>query len=89
MNMIHVGNSEPSARHTYHRLRERRLCELLGQWVSGIEPLIFERLDVSPHVLAEVGIGAPGADVPMLTAQITVDAMLAELGWPAPAEVAL
>lgn len=81
MSVLRVGNSEPSARSTYHRLRERRLCELLGHWVSGLEPLIFERLDVSPQILAEVGIGAPGADVPMITAQITADEMIEELGW--------
>lgn len=78
MNFLLVANSaEPSAARTYHQLREARLRELLGQWVSGVEPLIFERLDVSPQVLAEVGIGAPGCAAPMLVAQVTVTDMIA------------
>jgi hypothetical protein len=91
MSIIRVGNSEASPRRIYHRLRQRRLCELLGQWVLGLEPEIFERLDVSPQVLAEVGIGAPGSAAPMLIAQVTADEMIAELGWPRPdlADVAI
>jgi hypothetical protein len=78
MSILHVGNSAaPSAARTYHQLRERRLCELLGRWVSELEPLIFERVDVSPQILAEVGIGGPGATAPFFTAQVTVEDMIA------------
>ncbi|KQR83484.1 hypothetical protein [Sphingomonas sp. Leaf343] len=76
-----VGNSAaPSAARTYHQLRERRICELLGQWISGLDPMIFERIDVSPQILVEVGVGAPGFDEPMLTAQVTVDDLVAAGG---------
>jgi hypothetical protein len=50
---------------------------LLGCWVSELEPLIFERVDVSPQVQAEFGIGAPGSDRPQLTIHITVGDMIA------------
>ncbi|TVV75581.1 hypothetical protein [Sphingomonas solaris] len=78
MTIIRVGNSEePSAARTYHQLRERRLCELLGYWVSELEPEIFERVDVSPQILAQLGVGAPGAAGPMFVASVTVDDMIA------------
>lgn len=75
--IIRVGNSEPSAAATYHALRERRLCDLLGAWVSEIEPLIFERIDISPQVLAEVGLGIDGDAAPRVVAQVTVTDMIA------------
>jgi hypothetical protein len=67
----------PSAVRTYRKLRHCRLVELLGRWASELEPQIFQRVDVSPHILAEVGIGAPGAVAPMFVAHVTVDDMIA------------
>lgn len=66
-----------SAVATYRLLHQRALVGLLGQWVSELEPVIFHRVDVSPQVLAIVGIGAPGDAGPRMSAEITVTAMIA------------
>lgn len=66
-----------SAVATYRDLRHRALIDLLGRWVSELEPVIFTKVDVSPQVLAIVGIGARGDVRPLMTAEITVTAMIA------------
>lgn len=60
---------------TYKALRHARLCDLLGEWVSGTEVLLFERVDVSPQILCEIGIGTAGATAPQFVGSITVDDM--------------
>ena len=62
---------------TYRELRHRALLDLLGRWVSELEPVIFTKVDVSPQVLGTVGIGAPGDVRPRIEAKITVTAMIA------------
>lgn len=66
-----------NAAKTYQDLRRRALVDLLGRWVSEIDPVIFTQVDVSPQVLGVVGIGAPGDVRPRMTAEITVSAMIA------------
>lgn len=77
MNFLAVGNSEAiGAAATYRQLRERRLLDLLGRWVSELEPLIMERVDVSPHILAEIGLGIEGDIEPRMVERITVQDMI-------------
>ncbi len=75
------GSANLSVSRTYRELRKVRLCDLLGQWVSGMEPLIFEQIDVSPTVLLIIGIAAPGHLPSRFTAKVTVDDLSIAMGW--------
>jgi len=65
-----------SAARTYRDLWRQRACDLLSRWVSEVQPVISTRIDVSPDVLAIVGVGVEGHDI-LYSAEITVSDMIA------------
>lgn len=40
----------------YRSLRAAKILELFGQWISGLEPILLERIDVSPGILAQFAL---------------------------------
>ena len=40
----------------YRALRAAKIRDLLGRWVSELEPILLERVDVSPTILAQLGL---------------------------------
>ncbi len=75
------GSSEPSVSCAYRDLRRARIRDLLGRWVSGVEPLFFEHVDIAPTVLLAIGIGVARDAGPQFIAEITVDDLSAAMGW--------
>lgn len=79
--MSALRTHERSVTRAYLDLRERCVREVLGCWVSGLEPWMYQRVDVTPTVLFEIGISAPGATSPQFKGQVTVGALSAAMGW--------
>ncbi len=75
------GSTNRSVTRAYQELRNARILELLGMWVSGSEPLLFEQIDVSPTVLLIVGLAGPGRLPSRFTAEVTTDDLAAAMGW--------